>query len=471
MTAVLPALLCLATGWVIVLLGWPPHESMQSDFFLKASLSIGCGLGIFSLTFFVCLLMGFGKQGLIATDITLLIVLLVLLGLRLGSSRRPPRLTQPVSRTKLSWIGCLAACTFALILLVSLYASAKLLIANPHGTGWDAIKIWNQRARFLFRAGPQWRVAFSAPVQWSHPDYPLLLPASVAHFWKYLGTDSAAVPAAMALAFTFCTVGFLVAALSRLRGKTQAFLGGAALLGTPYFMERGVSQFADVPLSFFFLATVALFCLQGDGPGHPTGLLGLAGITAGLAAWTKNEGLLFLVAVVVAQCVAAYRSGNWRECLRMAPFVAAALPIILVIGYFKLYVAGPGDLLSPPAVLIQKLSTSGRYWKILGAFLKAPFLFGHWVLVPAPLLGVGYAWLLGKNNQPEKKPVIMTSGLVLGLTAAGYFVAYLITPYDLSWHLRYSLNRLLVQLWPSMVFLFFMTVRTPEQAVAYYSGF
>jgi hypothetical protein len=42
----------------------------------------------------------------------------------------------------------------------------------------------------------------------------------------------------------------------------------------------------------------------------------------------------------------------------------------------------------------------------------------------------------------------------------------LTTPQDLAWQLRTSLDRLLLQLWPSAVFLYLLVVRTPEQAFA-----
>jgi len=48
---------------------------------------------------------------------------------------------------------------------------------------------------------------------------------------------------------------------------------------------------------------------------------------------------------------------------------------------------------------------------------------------------------------------------------AGYFIIYLITPRDLAWHLLVSLNRLFLQLFPSLLFTYFMIVRTPERAV------
>ncbi len=38
----------------------------------------------------------------------------------------------------------------------------------------------------------------------------------------------------------------------------------------------------------------------------------------------------------------------------------------------------------------------------------------------------------------------------------GYFFVYVLTPLDLAYHLATSLNRLFLQLWPGVIFLFFM---------------
>jgi len=38
------------------------------------------------------------------------------------------------------------------------------------------------------------------------------------------------------------------------------------------------------------------------------------------------------------------------------------------------------------------------------------------------------------------------------------------TPIDLGYHLATSLNRLFLQLWPSVIFLFFLTAGAPETA-------
>ena len=50
---------------------------------------------------------------------------------------------------------------------------------------------------------------------------------------------------------------------------------------------------------------------------------------------------------------------------------------------------------------------------------------------------------------------VETGVAMLALMLAGYFVVCLTTPVKLAFHLQTSLSRLLLQLWPSAVFVFF----------------
>ena len=113
--------------------------------------------------------------------------------------------------------------------------------------------------------------------------------------------------------FTFAAVGLLAAGVCRLRSRNQGLLAGAVLLGTKAFVMLGAAQYADVPLAFFILATVLLLGLDDAAEQSSPGLVLLAGFCAGLAAWTKNEGLLFLVVMLAARCLVAWRQNGGRH--------------------------------------------------------------------------------------------------------------------------------------------------------------
>jgi hypothetical protein len=64
----------------------------------------------------------------------------------------------------------------------------------------------------------------------------------------------------------------------------------------------------------------------------------------------------------------------------------------------------------------------------------------------------------------EHGPSLLHLSLTLGLLTAGYFWVYLTTPWDLVFHVKYSIDRLLMQQWPGFVLLFFLAARTPEES-------
>jgi hypothetical protein len=73
-----------------------------------------------------------------------------------------------------------------------------------------------------------------------------------------------------------------------------------------------------------------------------------------------------------------------------------------------------------------------------------------------PVLGAGVL-VCGYDRQLLRRAPLT----ILGTVMAGYFAIYLITPLDLGYHLGSSLERLLLQLWPIGLFVFFSGVREP----------
>ncbi|HYM74974.1 MAG TPA: phospholipid carrier-dependent glycosyltransferase [Candidatus Dormibacteraeota bacterium] len=477
MAFLLPAALCIVSGYLIVALGWRRRAFVLSDALLRVSLSVGYGLGIFSVSFFLARV--FGLSHLVGVDVSVLALLIAAQLLLRGRNRVTDSLSSTTESFDLPpWLRGVAAAGFAIALCAALYSAVLRAIARPHGEGWDAYAIWNLHARFLFVGGDHWRDGFSTLIPWSHPDYPLLLPAAVAHFWSYLGHEAPAVPAIIGLAFTLSTLGLLFTSLDLTRGRMSAMLGGLALVSTPFFIEQGTSQYADVPLSFFFLAAIVLLFLHGDrsssdDPAPRRGLLVLAGLAAGFAAWTKNEGLLFLFAVVVAQLPATIRrksqaesgeepAGRW---IALAVLFLAMTPALVLIAWFKHSWAPAGELFSSPPEMLHWILTPGRYWTILQWYAKEFLRFGHWFLVPGTLLLAVLCFLTiagpGRVKGRRLGPALWT----LAFTLAGYFFIYVITPYDLHWHLRFSLNRLFLQLWPCAIFLFFLHLGPKNRAI------
>jgi hypothetical protein len=247
------------------------------------------------------------------------------------------------------------------------------------------------------------------------------------------------------------------------------------LMGTPLFILMGASQFADIPLAFFMLTTFVLLMLQARSPENRPGALILAGLAAGLCAWTKNEGLLFLVTVTVSLFGATVRTGQWRQAARRTFwFLTGALPVLLIVIYFKTQLSPANDLVAGfgPAAIAAKLTDFGRYAETAEAFFFTGLSFTQGLIdvrvgmhlnpgAVSILLLIGYLFLAGVRIDERDRPGLIQSAAILGLMLIGYFFVYVLTPLDLGYHLATSLNRLLLQLWPSVIFLCFMIAGVP----------
>src|SRR5437867_4771355 len=305
---------------------------------------------------------------------------------------------------------------------------------TPHGD-WDAMAIWNSHARYLYRDGPSWQKGI---VNTFHPDYPLLAPSLTARLWRYMGREIPDAAGLMGLLFTVSALAILVGVLAQLRSARHAVLFGLVLLGTPFYVDYSVSESADIPLSLFMLATIALICIQAMAS-REHGLLILAGFMAGCAGWTKNEGLLFISATSVALLLTSVT--NPRETLRtFAAFCAGlALPLGVII-WFKLAVAPPNDIFNRARQfqeILQKLMNPERYVVTLENLANAFWSFGDWFVNPVLLLALFVA-LQGIDREMIRNRTWLQSCFICVAVLVGYFTVYIISPINLEWHLGSS---------------------------------
>lgn len=462
-SSLLSCLAPLVIGFLLISLLWPEQPALRNDLPLKLCLAVGVGFGVLSCIHFLQLsLFGPSRRGLISTQIALLAVLIAIFFYKRKSMKRSPRgepVGEPVAESRFSRILSLL---FLFALLSTAVTFVFISLKKPHGD-WDAWAVYNMKARFVFRAGDHWRDLFSQRLEWANLDYPLLIPMSVAACWTLMGKETVVVPALIAMLFTLATVGVAACSVSAIRGKTQGYLAGLVLLCTPYFITHGASQYSDIPLGFFFLATLALINLQDALAKVDCKLLILAGMAAGLSTWTKNEGLLFLIAVLVSRLVVTVVGNGLKLYLRQMRFFAAGLmPILLVLIYFKLTISAHSWLHSAEGPsLIGKLTDFSRYRTILDSFVRVGLGFRNWPAV-VPLLAF-YLLLLRIRIETKERASIAGLLIALGVMLAGYFMIFVITPRDLVWHLS-TVDRLYTQLLPSFIFIFFLIVRTPEQA-------
>jgi 4-amino-4-deoxy-L-arabinose transferase-like glycosyltransferase len=259
------------------------------------------------------------------------------------------------------------------------------------------------------------------------------------------------------------TVGFLLAALRQARGEAQGLLGAFVLVVTPTFLYWSANQYADVPLGFFILATLACLYFYARSAEKPRALLFLAGLTSSLAMWSKNEGAFLLGGVLAIAFLALFLRSPSHKVLNWGWFAAGLLPGLLLLLVFKLTLVPESYVMRQSAgELIAKIRDSDRTDLIWQTFKEELPHFGVWRL---PMSGVllGYGLLVGPNLRTLRKEwkILAGIGLVLLVILCGFLAAYQVTTLPLEWQVRKSMERLLLQVLPAGLFWMFLLVRNP----------
>jgi hypothetical protein len=433
---------------------WLPDAPRSSSWIhaLRASLGIGLGIGGTSCLYFLLLLGGVAKAPVVwGCELVALCVLAALVVRQRPHAVQSENAVPEVPAFSWNWLLGLGLAAMLAIFIAGFVSASD---ANPQG-GWDAFAIWNLRARYLLHS-ETWRYAVTALPVGTHMEYPLLLSSAIARAWQLGGDTGPLAPIALAALFPLATVLVLVSALSLNRRTSLGLLAGVVFLANPAVLNQATNQYSDLPLAFFALAALALVTMGSGSVRY----LSLAGLFAGFATWTKNEGMLLFAAIAVALFAGAWRSGGLRRAARdCAVFVAGAGPMLALTLWFKFAVSPPDPLAGQMGShLAQRLLAPDRWLHIVSGFLSHA-----WALALPLALLAGAAGLL-RPRLPNGRALAPWIAFSIGL--AGYFGVFLATSYELDWLLGTALDRLYLHLWPLLVLAVFFTVRCPEEFAA-----
>jgi hypothetical protein len=339
----------------------------------------------------------------------------------------------------------------ALIFIATLWAIIHfftLSVSTNMPGGWDARYMWSLKAKFMFRLPSEWHAMFSPQLSWSHTDYPLLWPGILAWGWNCLGHESLFWPPWASLCFyiscSLMVVWYLAAHVSSITG----WLAGTFffLLTPPLFWS--IHQYTDVPLAFFITAS-GLILVTALRSGQLR-LFAISGLMAGFAAWTKNEGGLFLLWAGIL--LAALKLLKKREPTVTFSFLkaflgGALLPLLCILA-FRIFLGKSGDYFGAERSIMDYLALVFK-----GGRNLAEILLAYWSHMSgfAAWKGLSIFFFLGGFVLFLKKRRNGYEGLLLALILSinlGYALAFLVTPNDLPWHLQNALQRLLVHTSP-----------------------
>lgn len=413
-------------------------------------LSPGLGLGLASCLYFFLLLAELRRPVALRVDASLWLGVLFVIAADAWRRRPAPGGDSRPAAVTTDRIALMAVAVGALV-LCALAARAFWVHASlrPHGE-WDAWAIWNLRARALVRGAPDWASVFSNHLAWSNVDYPLLIPLTIARLWAFEGAEKTIVPAIVAFTFFASTVATVSVLVGQARGWVSGLLSGAVLVAPHTYVFQGSCQCADVPIAQFVLVAVACGAMARTAGENRT-LIAIAGAAAGLAAWTKNEGQVLFVAMLIGLATWSrrdrYRAWRWFA-------VGAVVPLAAVL-WFKLRLAPQNYLFTAPAVdsLVERLHDADR-WTVIRTQLTD--LVPAWGEVPggALLILAAVVALTARVSRRELWGCAFGLGVIV-LMMIGYILVYAITPLPLLWQILTSFPRLMTQVWPALVWTLF----------------
>jgi hypothetical protein len=169
-------------------------------------------------------------------------------------------------------------------------------------------------------------------------------------------------------------------------------------------------------------------------------LLLLAGLALGLSTLVKHEGALFLAAAALVLLGSRPRA--------LLPFALGALaPLCLLVWFVHGF--APASDLAPGGLrqLLHRALSPSRAAIIVSALARRLVFFQRWALHLAAFTALLAVRLWRGDLEPRARRLLTLCALAL----LGFLIALLSTPHPLDWHLRTSIDRLLLQLWPAAV--------------------
>jgi hypothetical protein len=255
------------------------------------------------------------------------------------------------------------------------------------------------------------------------------------------------------------TASLVIGALDPTRRR--AWIAGAVLIAPATYTRLAAAQTADLAFGFFLAATLVLLQSATLAPisrDMRANLL-VAGLVASLAAWTKNEGVVLMA---TGTLMVAWMAVRRRHAGVAISWLAGAAPVGATLLWHKLVVApvapeymsdapGAGTMIAgllDPAVHASIWTMLDPRWIPWAGPLAAGAL---------PLTLVAAAVAVFTPAGRTMRPVLA----VVAVMCASYYAIWVVSPLDRVWLIATTFDRLVGQIWPSVVLVAFSAGARP----------
>jgi hypothetical protein len=351
------------------------------------------------------------------------------------------------SRRRLALIGRPAgprytAIPLELLTLLLLVGYASFATLAPVWE-FDFLADWGLKARTFWEAGGIDWAFLEHPLHRNvHPDYPPLLPLAFDALAVMRGAWNDRTAGLLSVAFA---VGILLVihrlALEESESPLAAAFVTAALV--PFAATPWVSL-AEGPMVAY--GTAGLLLVRKGIQRELPRTVATGAVMLGLAALSKNEG----TTLIVAAALALLAERRPRDIVRLWPALAVVFPWLVLRSLHAL----PTDLATPGVAsrIVEHLRQPQTLLAAIAHYSLGKGLF--W-------LGMAAGVVMAIRTLLARERFV----LVALLTQLGFYIAaYLASPHDIGWHVRWSWERLAAHLTPALTYVVLMSLIVPRGA-------
>lgn len=324
---------------------------------------------------------------------------------------------------------------------------------------WDAVAIWMLKAKVFYLEHGFWNNSFllkSNFLEYSHKSYPVAMPLMTSFYYRLIGGVDDQIVQLYYLFFYINTI-FLFYGAIQTAAKTISIISKLlitlSIFIAPIFLIYAHNGYTDLPLGFIIgtaLYLLTLF-LNEKNSTNKINYLSLLVLISGFGAVLKNEGIAFFIAINLVAFIVAIKIGLFKVAKYGRLILCGGLILfpILIWEYVKIQYH----------IQIDPYLLGAKFYPNLAHRLT--IIFNHLLLEFTSISKYGILFIPTLIFFILQTTAIIISkqfrylipAIVVFLQFIFYIFVYLITPINLEWQVKTSVERLLLQLLPAVFIL------------------
>lgn len=423
-------------------------EKNRLFFTEKLFISYGIGMGFVSLEMllFYFLRAKFSILKIVAPWLILFVINLIMYYKNRNAENKLPDIKEVGGRgTRALRIFLITAISFEV-----LYSFFRALIKPIEA--YDAVAIYAIKSKIFYLASSIPQGFFSGfSMLFPHPDYPLNIQLCETFAYLFMGNLNDQL---VKVIFPLYFVGILAVlyfGIRRFGSRTYALLFTFILASIPQFNAYSTNAYIDLPLAYYCFSGL-LMLLYWFKDTKSTQFIIISAVMCALAAWTKNEGIMYCLINILLLAIFFFSSGKGMKVKNKVIYTIGYVLIILVIYFPWMWIKSSAHLendeikaanMSP----VNVIRNYDRIVPIVYEYQKQFFGPKKWNLAWILFIAL---FCLNFKKAFLKDTKFLTFSIIFAL--GGYAFIYMITNQDVKWHLSTTVSRFFIHFVPAVCY-------------------